>query len=254
MTLPSAPTGTGRPALPLFYRKPQLLSSQVHGEWRVKPGDVSFAAGTPYVPIVAGEFSAAARCYPIVFAAADTVPVAVLGLEHSNLFVDGARWAADAYVPAYVRRYPFGFLATTNPAGFALVIDSASERVLTWGSEGTPLFEDGKPSELTNQALRFCEMFEREARATELFREALRAQSLLVDRRANATLPDGSKLGLHGFQVIDAEKFSRLEDSVVVDWHRKGWLALVSFHLASLERFSALLERQSARAAAKAAV
>lgn len=255
MTTPTHTNGSAEsaPGLPLFYRDPQLLSSQVHSTWRLKAGNASFAARTPSVPIVVGEFVAAARCYPIVFAAGDAAPVAVLGLEYRNLFVDEGQWAEEAYVPAYVRRYPFGFVATTNPEGYALAIDTASERVVTSGDEGAALFENGKPSALTNQVLQFCDAFQGEARATQVFSEALVAQDLLIDQRADATLPDGRKLGVEGFRIVDAEKFGKLEDAIVVEWHRKGWLALVHFHLASLERFTTLLNRQHARTAAKAA-
>lgn len=34
-----------------------------------------------------------------------------------------------------------------------------------------------------------------------------------------------------------------MADDVVVEWRRKGWLALAHFHLASLDRFCALLDR-----------
>lgn len=242
--------GASSPAgLPLFYREPQPLSSSVHSAWRLKDGDASFAAEAPYVPIVAGELAAAARDYPVVFAAGDAQPIAVLGLERRNLFVEDGRWARDAYVPAYVRRYPFGFIATVNPDGFALAIDAASDRVVQSGDEGAALFEDGKPSELTKQALSFCDAFQAEAKATRDFAEALKTQDLLIDRRADATLPDGRKLGLEGFQVVDAEKFSKLPDEVVLEWHNNGYLALVHFHLASLERFSNLLNRQALVAA-----
>lgn len=233
---------------PLFYRKPELLSSDVHADWRLKDGDSSFAAETAFVPIVAGELAAAARSYPIVFAASDAQPIAVLGLERANLYVTNGQWAEEAYLPAYVRRHPFGFVATVNPDGFALAIDAGSDRVTPSGDEGAALFEDGKPSELTRQALAFCDTFQSEAAATRAFAEALKAQDLLIDRRADATLPDGRKLGLDGFQIVDAEKLSTLADDVVLDWHRRGWLALVHFHLASLERFSELLVRQSKRA------
>ncbi len=80
----------------------------------------------------------------------------------------------------------------------------------------------------------------------------MKAQDLLIDRRADATLPDGRKLGLEGFQIVDARKFAGLADDVMLDWHRRGWLALVHFHLSSLDRFSALLTLQTARAAAPA--
>ena len=233
--------------LPIFYRDPVPLSSTAHATWCLADGDASFAAEAPFVPIVVGELAASARSYPIVFAAGDAQPVAVLGLERANLFVTDGQWAEDAYLPAYVRRYPFGFIATTNPDGFALAIDAGSDRVAQSGDDGAALFEDGKPSALTRQALAFCDAFQSEAAATRAFAEALKAQDLLIDRRADATLPDGRKLGLDGFQIVDAEKFGALADDVVLDWHSRGWLALVHFHLASLERFSSLLARQSKR-------
>ncbi|MCG2840697.1 SapC family protein [Sandaracinobacter sp. RS1-74] len=252
-TQPPADTaGEARPQLPLFYRSPEPLSSARHGDWRLKQGDLAFAAETAFVPIVVGELAAAARNYPIVFAADNSQPIAVLGLEARNLFVTEGRWAEDGYLPAYVRRYPFAFIATTNPDGFALAIDTASDRVAQGGTEGEPLFADGQPTELTKQALGFCDAFQGEATATRAFAEALASNELLVDRRADATLPDGRRLGLDGFRVVDAEKFAQLPDELVVEWHRKGWLALVHFHLLSLERFSALLNRQSALQPAKA--
>lgn len=251
----SEPQASGAPAplsnLPLFYRAPEPLSAAVHGAWRLKDGDVSFAADAPFVPIVVGELAASARSYPIVFAAGHAQPIAVLGLERANLFVTDGAWAQDAYLPAYVRRYPFGFIATVNPEGFALAIDTASDRVVRTGGDGVALFDEAaKPSATTKQALAFCEAFQSEVSATTAFAEALKANDLLIDRRADATLPDGRKLGLEGFQIVDAEKFAGLADDVVLDWHRKGWLALVHFHLSSLERFAALLTLQTARASA----
>jgi hypothetical protein len=65
------------------------------------------------LPLSYTEFAAACRDYPIAFISGDSgrtfVAMAVLGLENQqNLFVtaDGA-WDAGAYLPAYVRRYPF---------------------------------------------------------------------------------------------------------------------------------------------------
>lgn len=246
MTTQPSPSGETAPTgLPLFYREPQPLNSSVHSDWRLKEGDASFAADAPYVPIVIGELASASRDYPIVFAAGDAQPIAVLGLERRNLFVEDGRWVKDAYIPAYVRRYPFGFIATVNPDGFALAIDAGSDRVVQSAEEGAALFEDGKPSALTRQALAFCDAFGREADATRLFATALREKDLLIDRRADATLPDGRKLGLDGFQIVDAEKFAKLDDETILAWHRQGLLALVHFHLASLERFSNLLHRQA---------
>lgn len=240
------------PRLPLFYRDPQPLSSVLHADWRLKDGDAAYATETPYVPIVVGEFASAARSYPIVFAAGDAQPIAILGLDRHNLFVEHGLWAPDAYVPAYVRRYPFGFMKTADPHSFVLMIDVGADRVVQSGEDGAALFEDDKPSALTRQALGFCDTFQAEAAATRAFAEALGAQALLIDRRADATLPDGRKLGLDGFRIVDAEKFSKLPDAVVLDWHNNGYLAWIYFHLASLERFQTLVNHKAHRAATAA--
>lgn len=233
------------PSRPLFYKEPQLLHSQVHSQWRLKDGDTAFAAEAPYVPILVSELAAAARNYPIVFAGDDAQPLAVLGLEKRNLFVKDGVWRDDSYVPAYVRRYPFAFVATSGPDGFALAIDAGSERVMDDGEEGVPLFENDKPSALTQSALDFCGAFQNDIAKTRAFADALKAQDLLIDRRADATLPDGRKLGLDGFQVIDAEKLSKLPDEIVLAWHNNSYLAWAYFHLASLDRFQSLLRLQA---------
>lgn len=239
------------PRLPLFYRDPQPLNATIHANWRLKSGDAGFAREAPYVPIVAGELAAASRSYPVVFAADSAQPVAVLGLERgANLFVEDGRWSLDTHIPAYVRRYPFGFIATTDPDGFMLAIDAGSDRVAHEGTEGEPLFADGQPSKLTKEALEFCAAFGREVELTRLFTDALREKELLIDRRVDATLPNGRALGLDGFQIVEAEKFAALDDETVLAWHRQGLLALVHHHLASLDRFRALLDRQALRAAA----
>lgn len=250
MTTPT-PEASG---LPLFYRDPQPLSSAAHSEWRLRDGDVSFAADTAYAPIVVGELAAASAAYPVLFSGDTAQPIVVLGMQQSNLFVTDGRWDPAAYVPAYVRRYPFGFIATVNPEGFALAIDAGSDRVVKAGEEGALLFEDGQPTELTRQALSFCDAFQGEAAATQAFGQALKAQNLLIDRRADATLKDGRKLGLDGFQIVDVERFNAMPDDVVIDWHRKGWLALVHFHLASLDRFRNLLDRMNGTGAEVIAV
>ena len=73
----------------------------------------SFCRSINALAVSVGEFVAAARDYPIVFASADAgksfAPVILLGLEAGvNLFLDDSgEWDRTAYFPAYVRRFPF---------------------------------------------------------------------------------------------------------------------------------------------------
>src|SRR5262249_50906072 len=135
-----APPLAEAPPMPLFYKDPRPLSSIEHVKFKLTPGDAGFAAETNSVPIVASEFAEAARSFPIVFAAQDGAPCALLGLEHANVFVQNGKWDENVYMPAYVRRYPFVFIAGPEANQFALGVDIGSGRIEE-SAEGAPLFD-----------------------------------------------------------------------------------------------------------------
>jgi hypothetical protein len=238
---PAASSGS-----PLFYQQPQPLSPRMHGHWRLRSGDHRFAISANAVPVMLSEFTAAMRHYPLVFAGDLAAPVAVLGLEGRNLFVEDGDWAPDVYIPAYVRRYPFLSMAIESAQNFVLAIDGASDRFLTDEGDdvGEALFEAEAPSAFTRRMLGFCEAFRSDQAATLAWAAALKAAGVLDSRQAAVTLPNGRQLTFGGFHVVDARKLASLEESVLLEWHREGWLAWTYLHLASLDRFNDLLARQ----------
>ena len=243
----SGTPGSGAPAadpaaLPQFYREPTLLDATAHGRLRLAaaPG-FRFAGATNSIALGADEFYLAQACYPIVFTmTAPVTPLAIVGIgDPRNLFVgpDGT-WREGFYVPAYVRRYPFVMVQAPGRDDLILAIDQAAEALST--EAGEPLFADGKPAPLVQRVLEFCAAFEHQVAVAREFTSALAAQKLLVENRAQLTLPSGVATSLGGFQVIDEARFNTLPDDVVLDWRRRGWLGLVYAHLMSMHRWPAL--------------
>jgi hypothetical protein len=246
---PSAPQPAPG-ALPLFYRKPRPLDARVHSKKQLKRDvDFSFASGTNSVPINSVEFALVQRSYPIVFSAdATPAPLAVMGLRNSeNLFVDDkGQWATGHYVPAYVRRYPFIFMEGPDGLQFLLCIDEDSKFVTESG--GTSLFEaDGKPSQLTQNALNFCSAFQGNHVQTREFGEALKQHNLLVENQANATIAGAEKVSLGGFRIVDEQRFNALPNEVFLEWRSKGWLHLVYSHLMSMANWANLVDLAARR-------
>jgi len=243
------PPAAGNATQPLFYLNPVPVQSDRHQDLRILPGPLDFAAKTNAIPLVVSDFAYAVHHFPILFAGDAAVPMAALGFAQDNLFITDGNWDPDSYVPAYVRRHPFIFINTGEENGdnYALGVDVDSPRVVEGGDAGMPLFADGKPTDLIQDALQFCGQFTREHDVTVEFSKALVEQDLLDTRNATARLPSGAEVTLQGFKVIDGEKFSKLADDVVLDWHRKGWLALAHQHFMSLGRFGDLSRRQGQR-------
>jgi hypothetical protein len=231
--------------MPLLYRQPRPLQVARHGgTCFVPPPGYGFAARVNSVPLNAVEFALASRHYPIVFAGAPPhLPLAVLGLQPDrNAMLDNAgKWAAGAYVPAYVRRYPFIFLEDQAADRLTLCIDEGANMLSN--SAGEPLFVDGEPSAFVKRATEFCATFHRQHVATRGFAEALLAHDLLVEKTATAKLPGGQEVQLAGFRQVDEARFSALPDDTFLDWRAKGWLPLVYFHLVSVHNWGLLAER-----------
>ena len=170
----------------LFYVNPEPLDQSVHGTLGVNPTDkpYAFVAQTNIVPLTVTEFAAAALSYPIIFTGDNRQPVVVMGLRQGeNLFVaDDGEFRADAYVPAYVRRYPFVFADDKQNQRLILCIDRGAAIVAEAGEN--PLFVEGQPSDYTNMAMEFCNNFEQERQRTESFVQLIKDLDLLDTRDA----------------------------------------------------------------------
>jgi hypothetical protein len=242
--------------LPMFYKNPVPLEPARHGQAGLKPDvEFRFAANTNAIPLTASEMPHAARTYPIVFSVnAPIVPFAVVGLrDHENLFVNAEGvWRDDSYIPAYVRRYPFIFSEVPESQRLVLCIDEAASNYEP--SSAQPLFTtDGKPSEALQRALQFNETFQSHYMDTRSFGEWLDKNNMLEDRVARADLGGGQTFTLRGFKLLNPERLRTLEDTQVLELHKRGWLPLMHFHLQSLQNWGLLGHLARTRAAANGA-
>src|SRR5690606_41044837 len=104
------------------------------------------------------------------------------------------------------------------------------------------LFNDGKPTELLDNALAFCRDYQGHHAFTNEFVEALAKADLLVDNRADVSLATGQKLSLAGFKVIDEAKFNQLPSEEFLRWRERGWLHLVYCHFISMSNWAGLID------------
>ncbi|MFL6843956.1 MAG: SapC family protein [Allosphingosinicella sp.] len=236
-------------ALPIFYGGLEPLSSTVHSGYHSRPTDrAKFLASNHAVPITIDEFVAVQRFFPIVFSAGENpVPLALMGLnEGVNVFVDEeGKPVGEAYMPAYVRRYPF-MLARLSPDAeeLSLCFDPTSGLVGDF-EEGDALFDDGKPSEATNNILKFCEEFELSAQRTVSFMKELKDGNLLMDGEVSIQ-PTGVEQPFvyRGFQMVNEEKLRELSGEDLVRMNQNGMLPLILAHLFSMSLVREVFARQ----------
>lgn len=234
--------------LPLFYKAPTPLDSQKHAALGLKKNfGLGFTKGINAVPVNMIEMPQICHFYPIAFSPdSNATPVAILGLrDNENLFLtDKDDWAEQAYIPAYIRRYPFIFSELPESEQLTLCIDM-NDNVVDENSEQKFFDAENKPSPLAQNALEFCKSYHAAAQQTLEFSKALADSGLLVERAAEINVGEGQKINFSGFRIVDEQKLQEMADEDFLEWRRKGWLPFLYAHLfsgAQWQRLTRLLQ------------
>ncbi len=238
----------------LFYGQPEPLTADLHGKLGVTPADkpYAFVAGTHVVPLTVTEFAPAALTYPVIFVGDQKQPVVAMGLRNGeNLFIEDGDIRADAYLPAYVRRYPFVFATDEVEGRMILCIDRAAPFV-TEGGE-VPLFENGQPSAYVQNAMDFCNNFEQERVRTESFVKLLTDLDLFEVREATFTPRNedgttGQPQKLAEYFAVSEDKLNALPADKLVELRDNGALGQIYAHLISLAGWDRLIALAIGRA------
>ena len=235
--------------LPIFYNGLTPLSSNDHADWKSNMSDTApFVAKEHAVPITIEEFFSVQRFFPIVFSVGENpVPLALMGLNQGmNTMVDAeGKMVREAYVPAYIRRYPFMLARLRDDSDDLSLCFDPTSNALGPDGNGEPLFVDGQPSTATSNALKFCETFEQAAQQTGLFMKELVDAKMLTDGEANIQREGLEQPFIYrGFQMIDENKLRDMRGDQLRKWMQNGILPLIHAHLFSLQLMNELFERQ----------
>ena len=239
----------------LFYSKPEPLSREAHGNMGIKqvPNPFLFATKTHIMPLVVTEFAPASLSYPIIFVGEQRTPMAVMGVNPGeNLFAspEGV-FDVDAYLPAYMRRYPFVFANDEAQQRMIVCIDRDAEMITE--EPETPFFQNGEPTEFTQNAIKYCESFETERRRTEAFVKLLNDNDLLEKKQATFTPrgPDGSTGEpqlIAEYLGVSEDKLGKVSDAVFGELRTTGALPQIYAHMVSLLGWERIIARALVRA------
>jgi len=220
------------------------------------PGAVpEFCRQLNAIPISYTEFSAACRDYPLVFTSRDNgatyAPMAVLGLTNGeNLFLSDGAWDRNAYVPAYVRRYPFCMtrvnLDKVEQADRLICVEKEF-----LDEQGEAMFDaEGKPLARWQAIERLLEEYEADLDRSREMSAILSDYALLEPFAMQAQTNAGAAMNLSGMYRVDEKRIESLNAGQHKNLIKKGVMGRIYAHLISLDNFARLLDRKVGKAAA----
>ncbi len=207
------------------------------------------------IPISYTEFSPACRDYPLVFTSSDNgktyAPVAVLGLANGeNLFLADGAWTQSAYLPAYVRRYPFCMarvnLDQVEQADRLICVEKAF-----LDECGETMFDaEGKALPKWRPIEKLLQEYEADLERSREMCSILSDYALLEPFALQTQPKTGTATNLSGMYRVDEKKMEFLNASQHKNLIKKGVMGRIYAHLISLDNFARLLDRKAGKATA----
>jgi len=203
------------------------------------------------LPVSLVEFNLIARDYPIVFVTGDQgntfVTMAVLGLEpQQNLFLLADNtWDRRAYLPAYVRRYPF-CMATITQDGKVREDRLVCVEKKALKDKGDALFDDkGEPLPQWVEQQKLLTEFEADLIRTNEFAAEMKTLGLLEQFTMQAQPNEGAPIQVTGMFRVVEQKVNELDAETLKSLATRGLLGRIYQHVASLDNFLRLLDRRA---------
>jgi hypothetical protein len=207
------------------------------------------------LPLSIVEFPLAARDYPIVFVTANAgqtyAAFAVLGLEaERNLFLmSDNTWDKRAYLPAYVRRYPF-CMSTITVDGQLREERLVCVEQKALRDKGDRMFDGaGAPLPDWDRQHKLLIEYEADLLRTNEMCATLASHGLLEPFTMQAQPNAGTPLALSGMARVAEHKLVELEPEKIRTLMQRGYFAPVYAHMASMGNFQRLLDRRASLSA-----
>jgi hypothetical protein len=221
------------------------LNKETHRSLKVD-GRASAAYGDNrrFVQVIVKEFPLLLVHYPILFSKDSQTGQfycgAMLGFdEGENLFLD--EWQdREFYRPLTLQRGPF------FAQGSDVAIDLDDPRV--GAADGRPLFTDqGQPTRYLQSIIWAFQDLEPGVQMTKLFTARLLELKLIEPVDVEVELSDGSIRRCVGLYTIDQDMLLRLNDAVVVELYRRGYMRLIHYMIASQKQVAVMARKKNSR-------
>jgi len=229
-----------------MYENVEPLNSVTHLKSGIKEiNSFEYAKELIHAPITIAEFYESCKDYPIVFAKDPNDVWTALALtgykDKENIFIDKkGQWDKNRYIPAFVRRYPFVFMAQADSEELTLAFDVAYKVEISKSKERAFFDADAKATPFLQNIMSFLTQFQNDAKATAEFIQQLSDWDLLEARMANVVTPAGETFTLNGFYIVNEEKLRHLSKKKREEVYAKNAIPLITAHLISLSNIQRL--------------
>lgn len=219
--------------------KVEILTFKAHGSLKLKTEfDESYDDVGALVRVIAEELPQLSVECPVFITknshSGQFELSALLGFKaKENLLIQNKKWQGS-YVPLDIRRQPFQACAVgtenlfsvndvNNLSDLRLGINAGSNRLSE--HEGVSLFNvDGSLSDYVKNIFKLLEVLIKGTKLTSAFLERLSELNLIVPAQIAFENENNDSVNLEGLYGISSQGLSNLNDDLILDFYKKGYI------------------------------
>jgi hypothetical protein len=232
-----------------MYKKVELLSKSNHKDLTIDSlENLDFAQDIRLVTIGLSEISKLSSILPVIISGGDEQQFVVFSALSNQKNYFSSKRCEDLYLPMSLKGYPFTMVDSYEEDNEdrkfrAVAIDIKSEFV--GKSKKYKLFvEDGKLGSFAHSKVQMVQNLDRDKANSQKLISELKKYNLLDKRSFEIKVEDGStKSLLSDFFVVNKQRLFELEDEILVNWAKNGWLFAVESHINSIAQINTLLNQ-----------
>ena len=161
-----------------------------------------------------------------------------IAAELGNAFItEEGKWLG-AYLPAIIRQRPFTIIP--NEQGEKVVCIDEESTLL--GDNGSPLFEDGEPTEFLNAMIGFLEQLHVNGLGTQKAIDLMASFDLIVPWEIKVKQSEEKEVPVEGVFKIDEVKLNQLDDSNWLALKNVGAMPVIYGQLLSMHNLGTLIQ------------
>ena len=236
-----------------MYKNVELLSKEKHKDLKIaRLDDFDFLESLPFISLGLSEITKVSMRLPVLITGGDKQEFAALmSIANQKNYYTTWKVGTATYIPAGLRGYPFVMVDAKQEGSdkdFRAIGLDMNEKFIGKDKD-IKIFEgDGVPSKYAQQKMQTVQSLDKDRSNAAKLMQALKQFDLLDKRNFDIKVKDGeNKTILSDFFVVNQERLYKLEDAVLADFARRGWLFAVESHINSISQIEVLLSKTLAK-------
>lgn len=232
-----------------MYKKVELLSKSNHKDLTLDGlSNLDFAKETRLVTLGLSEVKRLSGILPVIISGGEEQQFVVFtALANQNSYFS-TKACKDIYIPMSLKGYPFTMVdsyeaGNTERKFRAVGLDVQSDFV--GENKKYKLFEkEGVLSDFAKTKVQLVQNHDKDKANSAKLISTLKKYNLLDKRSFEIKVEDGSiKSLLSDFYVVNKQRLLELDDELLIQWVRNGWLFVIESHINSIEQINTLLQQ-----------